>query len=91
MHASSPKKGTVLLSASVDDGFVVWQVSDTGIGIPKNQQNMIFDKFRQIDGSVKRKYGGTGLGLAISKHFTEMMGGSLDVFSENWAGNHLCL
>ena len=80
------EKGTVLLSASVDDGFVVWQVSDTGIGIPKNQQNMIFDKFRQIDGSVKRKYGGTGLGLAISKHFTEMMGGALDVFSETGQG-----
>lgn len=80
------EQGTVLLSASVEDGFVIWQVSDTGIGIPKEQQGLIFDKFRQIDGSVKRKYGGTGLGLAISKHFTEMMGGTLDVFSETGQG-----
>jgi len=76
------QKGTILLSASVEKDAVVWQVSDTGIGIPKQEQALIFDKFRQIDGSVKRKYGGTGLGLAISKHFTEMMGGSLNVFSE---------
>ena len=54
-------------------------VSDTGIGIDKDQLPHIFDEFRQADGSTSRKYGGTGLGLAIAKKYANMLGGSVDV------------
>lgn len=56
-------------------------VEDTGIGIPKNQQNRIFDAFQQQSGQSTRKYGGTGLGLSISKRLVEMMGGVISLKS----------
>jgi signal transduction histidine kinase len=51
------------------------RVSDTGIGIPPEAQETIFDPFRQVDGTVTRKYSGSGLGLAIVKELTDLMGG----------------
>jgi signal transduction histidine kinase len=61
-----------------------WQmiVSDTGIGIPPHALEMIFEEFRQVDGSVTRAYGGTGLGLAIVRNLCRMMNGSVTVSSE---------
>ena len=56
-------------------------VEDTGIGIPKEKLNTIFDEFTQADASTTRKYGGTGLGLSISKQLIELMGGNLQVTS----------
>ena len=58
------------------------RVSDTGIGIPSHAQEVIFDRFRQVDGSARRKHGGTGLGLAIVRDLTLMMGGNVRVKSE---------
>lgn len=57
-------------------------VKDSGIGIPKDKQNIIFDRFRQVDDSRSRKYGGTGLGLAISKRLVDLLGGNIWVESE---------
>ncbi len=57
-------------------------VRDTGIGIPADQTQDIFDKFTQVDTSTTRIYGGTGLGLSITKHIVEEMGGSIEVESE---------
>jgi signal transduction histidine kinase len=54
-----------------------FEVIDTGIGIPEDKLDMIFDSFTQVDGSAARRYGGTGLGLAIARKLTEMMGGHL--------------
>ncbi|GHU29855.1 hypothetical protein FACS1894172_01850 [Spirochaetia bacterium] len=62
-------------------------VTDTGIGIAKDQQKKLFSLFEQADGSIVRKFGGTGLGLAISKNIVEMMGGSIWIDSELGQGS----
>ncbi|HIK53910.1 MAG TPA: response regulator [Synechococcales cyanobacterium M55_K2018_004] len=63
------------------------QVTDTGIGIPVEQQQRIFQAFMQGDESATRKYGGTGLGLAISAHYCRMLGGRIEVASEVGQGS----
>ncbi|MBN2341295.1 MAG: response regulator [Deltaproteobacteria bacterium] len=56
---------------------VAFSVTDTGIGVPEDKKNLIFEAFRQADGSIRRQYGGTGLGLSISKKLANIMGGEL--------------
>jgi signal transduction histidine kinase len=62
-------------------------VSDTGIGIPKEKIHLIFEKFRQLDGSPARRYEGTGLGLTISKNLAALIGGGIQVESEVGRGS----
>ncbi len=63
------------------------RVADRGPGIPTDMQDMIFEKFRQVDASHTKQHGGTGLGLAICKELAEMLGGSVGVFSEPGRGS----
>src|SRR5207244_3326908 len=62
-------------------------VQDTGIGIPHHAQDIIFEKFRQVDGTSRRAYKGTGLGLAIVKELCLLMGGNIRVNSEPGQGS----
>jgi len=84
--------GTVKVSAQkLDDAetgcTVLFEVSDTGIGMNTVEMAMLFRPFQQTDGSITRKYGGTGLGLSISKRLVELMGGELGVESEPGRGS----
>ncbi len=86
------QKGEVYLSVSLKKQVIgnsyelLFQVRDTGIGIPKDKVNRLFRAFSQVDSSTTRKYGGTGLGLVISQRLIELMGGEISVRSHEGEG-----
>ncbi len=71
------EKGSVIVSYQLNEDELIFSVKDTGIGISKDKQDVIFNRFRQADDSHARKYGGTGLGLSISKKLTKLLNGKL--------------
>ena len=86
------EKGEVIISAEIlerdEEGiFIKFNVSDTGIGLTKEQKSKLFQSFQQADTSTSRKFGGTGLGLAIAKQLAGLMGGEVGVESEYGKGS----
>jgi signal transduction histidine kinase len=87
LYPGQEKPGDEVLGSSGDGDYLVFSVRDSGIGIPRDKQEIIFDPFSQADGSSGRNYDGIGLGLAISKQLVELMGGRIGVESEPESGS----
>jgi two-component system phosphate regulon sensor histidine kinase PhoR len=83
----SPRGGTIKVSAFTGEGEIVISVADKGIGIPKAEQDRIFERFYRTDAARSRESGGTGLGLSIVKHLVEAQGGRVRVESEVGSGS----
>jgi signal transduction histidine kinase len=83
----TPRGGTVGLLGRVDDGRLVLEVSDTGVGIAEDEQELVFEKFRQGGNPLTREHAGTGLGLSIVRELCQLMGGDISLRSELGKGS----
>lgn len=81
------REGRVRVSVQVTDDRVVYLVGDTGIGIPPGAHSLIFDEFRQVDGSTTREFGGSGLGLTLARRLAQLVHGDVSLASSTNAGS----
>jgi signal transduction histidine kinase len=79
--------GEIRLSVEVVNGRAVYRVQDTGIGIPDEMQQLVFEEFRQVDGSSTRRFGGPGLGLSLARRLARLLGGEIVVHSAPGEGS----
>lgn len=80
-------QGEVRVELEVLEDRVIYSVQDTGIGIPPEAQRYVFDEFRQVDGSMTRRYGGSGLGLALARRLARLLGGDIVLVSTPGVGS----
>jgi signal transduction histidine kinase/DNA-binding response OmpR family regulator/CHASE3 domain sensor protein len=85
------EQGVVSLRLTRAGGGLAFTVCDTGIGIPEEQQTLIFDAFQQGDGTISRRFAGTGLGLSISRNLAQLLGGSIAVSCRAEQGSQFTL
>jgi signal transduction histidine kinase len=85
----TPDGGSIRCTVDSEDGEAVIVIQDSGAGIPEHLREVVFERFRQIDGGSTRRTGGTGLGLAIVKEFVDLHGGSLDLDSSESGGTRI--
>jgi signal transduction histidine kinase len=81
------REGEIRVSVEVRNDLAVYRVQDTGIGIPGDMQELVFDEFRQVDGSSTRRFGGSGLGLALARRLAHVLGGEIHVESSLGEGS----
>ena len=82
----TPSGGKITVRVNQEGKEIALEVQDTGIGIPEDQLTHIFERFYQVDGSSRRRYGGTGLGLALVKEIVESLNGTVQVKSKVGVG-----
>ena len=83
----TPKDGKIEVNIGLKDDTVIITVEDTGVGIPKEKCNVIFERFIQVDTSLRRRCEGSGIGLSIVKHMVELHSGEIGVYSEEGKGS----
>jgi two-component system sensor histidine kinase BarA len=83
----TPEGGRVSLKAEADSGYVILTVTDTGVGIAPEEQDLVFQKFRQSGNPLTREHAGTGLGLSIVRELAKLLGGEIVLHSELGRGS----